>query len=79
MDWLQFLQIVCIPAFGWLFYKLGETRKELNDFKVEVAKDSVLYAHRYALKEDIQRMENKLDDLRDLIIDELKKKTKRSL
>ncbi|MBR3675991.1 MAG: hypothetical protein IKN71_02535 [Alphaproteobacteria bacterium] len=77
MDWLQFLQIICVPAFGWLFYKLGETRKELSDFKVEVAKGNVLYAQKYALKEDIQRMENKIDDLRDLIIEEMKKTSKR--
>lgn len=77
MDWLQFLQIICVPAFGWLFYKLGETRKELGDFKVEVAKGNVLYAQKYALKEDIQRMENKIDDLRDLIIEEMKKTSKR--
>jgi len=35
MDWLQFLQIVCVPAFVWLVYKFGEMRKELNDFKVQ--------------------------------------------
>lgn len=46
MDWIQFLQIICVPAFGWFFYKLGEQRKEikllerdLNEFKVAVAKE----------------------------------------
>lgn len=39
MDWLQFLQIVCVPAFVWLVYKFGEMRKELNDFKVQVARE----------------------------------------
>ena len=73
MDWLQFLQIVCIPAFGWLFFKLGETRKELNDFKVEVAKE----AKNYATNEAILRVENKIDDLRNLIIEEIKKTGKR--
>ena len=40
MDWLQFLQIVCVPAFVWLVYKFGEIRKELSDFKVQVARTS---------------------------------------
>lgn len=39
MDWLQFLQIVCVPAFVWLVYKFGEMRKELNEFKVQVARE----------------------------------------
>lgn len=73
MDWLQFLQIICVPAFGWLFFKLGETRKELNEFKVEVAKE----AKNYATNEAILRVENKIDDLRNLIIEEIKKTTKR--
>ena len=30
MDWIQFLQIVCVPAFGWFFYKLGEQRREIK-------------------------------------------------
>jgi hypothetical protein len=74
MDWLQFLQIICVPAFGWLFLKLGEVRKELNDFKVEVAKDALAQAQKYALKEDISRIETKLDDLRNLVIEEVKKR-----
>ncbi|MBQ7632877.1 MAG: hypothetical protein IJS88_02025 [Alphaproteobacteria bacterium] len=73
MDWLQFLQIICVPAFGWLFFKLGEIRKELEDFKVEVAKE----AKNYATNEAILRVESKIDGLRDLIIDELKKTAKR--
>ena len=56
MEWIQFLQIVCVPAFGWFFYKLGELRRDLNDFKVEVAKEYATQAH-------IIRLETKLDDL----------------
>lgn len=74
MDWLQFLQIICVPAFGWLFYKIGEMRKDLNDFKVEVARDALAQAQKYALKEDISRIESKLDDIRNLVIEEIKKK-----
>ena len=61
MDWLQFLELICIPAFGWTMYKIGELRKELNEFEVQVAKE-------YARIETIQRLENKLDDIRELVI-----------
>lgn len=73
MDWLQFLQIICVPAFGWLFFELGRMRRDLNDFKIEVAKE----AKNYATNDAILRVENKLDDLRNLIIEEVKKKNKR--
>ncbi len=56
MEWIQFLQIVCVPAFGWLFFKIGEVRKDLNDFKVEVAKE-------YATQHNISRLEGKIDNL----------------
>ena len=60
MEWLEFLQMVCVPAFVWLVYKVGELRKELNDFKVQVAKEC-------ATQEHINRLELKIDDLRQLI------------
>ena len=60
MEWLDFLQMVCVPAFVWLVYKVGELRKELNDFKVQVARE-------YATQVHINRLETKIDDLRQLI------------
>jgi hypothetical protein len=67
MTWIQFLQIICVPAFGWFFYKLGEQRREiktverdLNDFKVAVAKE-------YATQVNINRLELKIDELREMI------------
>ena len=67
MDWIQFLQIICVPAFGWFFYKLGEQRREiksvereLNEFKVAVAKE-------YATQTHIARLETNIDDLREMI------------
>ena len=60
MDWLQFLQIICVPAFAWLVHKYGEMRKDLNAFKVQVAKE-------YATQVHINRLELKIDDLRQLI------------
>lgn len=73
MDWAEVLQVFCIPAFGYLFYAVGCVRKDLEDFKVEVAKES----KNYATTESIQRLEEKIDNLRDLIIDELKGKKAR--
>ena len=60
MDWIQFLQIICVPALGCFFYKLGEMRKELNDFKAQVAKE-------YATQVNINRLELKIDELREMI------------
>lgn len=54
------LQIVCVPAFVWLVYKFGEIRKELSDFKVQVARE-------YATQVHINRLELKIDDLREMI------------
>lgn len=68
MDWLQFLQAICIPAFAWLVYKVGHVERDMADFKLKVAEE----AKNYATNEAILRMESKIDDLRDLIIDELK-------
>lgn len=70
MDWVQIIQVFCIPAFGYLFYAVGCVRKDLEDFKVEVAKE----AKNYATNEAILRMESKIDDLRTLIIEELRPK-----
>ena len=66
MDWLQFLQIVCIPAFGWLFWEVSQMRRELSEFKLKVAED----AKDYATNDAILRMEGKIDDLRNLIIEQ---------
>lgn len=60
MEWLEFLQMVCVPDFVWLVYKVGELRKELNDFKVQVARE-------YATQMHINRLELKIDELRQLI------------
>lgn len=67
MDWLQFLQIICVPAFGWLFFRISDMQKEINNFKVQVAKE-------YATQQAIDRIESKLDDIRNLVIEEIKKR-----
>lgn len=70
MDWVEILQVFCIPAFVYIFYKVNAIQHDLEEFKVEVAKES----KNYATTESIQRLEEKIDGLRDLIIDELKGK-----
>lgn len=70
MDWAEILQVFCVPAFVYIFYKVNTIQHDLEEFKVEVAKES----KNYATTESIQRLEEKIDGLRDLIIDELKGK-----
>ena len=60
MEWIEFLQIICVPSFGWFFYKLGDLRKDLSNFKVEVAKE-------YATQLYITRLESKIDNLHQLL------------
>ena len=60
MDWLEFLQIICVPTFVWLVHKMCSVHKELNDFKVQVARE-------YATQVHITRLELKIDELRQLI------------
>lgn len=74
MDWVQVIQVFCIPAFGWLFYEVGCIRRDLADFKLKVAED----AKEYATNDAILRMESKIDDLRDLIIEEFKSTSKKA-
>lgn len=68
MDWLQFLQIICVPAFGLLFWEVGSIQRDLANFKIKVAEE----AKDYATNDAILRMESKIDDLRNLIIEEFK-------
>lgn len=68
MDWVQVLQVFCVPAIGYLFYEISRTRRELWEFKEQAARE-------YATNDAILRMESKIDGLRDLIIEEFKNET----
>lgn len=77
MDWVQIIQVFLLPAFGYLIYlysrisnKISELEKDMSDFKLKVAQE----AKNYATNEAILRMENKIDDLRNLIIEEFRPK-----
>jgi len=67
MEWLQFVQVICIPLIGWVVYHLSLLRRDLEDFKVHVAEQ-------YSTKSDIRRIENKIDDVHGLLVDALRKK-----
>jgi uncharacterized protein YqgQ len=80
MDWVQIIQVFLVPAFGYLIYlysrisyDITELEKDMADFKLKVAEE----AKNYATNEAILRMENKIDDLRDLIIEEFRPKKAR--
>ena len=59
-----------IPILFFIFGEIGDIREELKRFQVQVAKESA----GYVTKEDIVRIEQKIDDLRNLVITEIKKK-----
>jgi uncharacterized protein YqgQ len=80
MDWVQIIQVFLVPAFGYLIYlysrisnEISEFEKDMSEFKLKVAEE----AKNYATNEAILRMENKIDDLRNLIIDRLQNKKAR--
>ncbi len=77
MDWVQIIQVFLVPAFGYLIYlysrisnEISELERDMSEFKLKVAEE----AKNYATNEAILRMENKIDDLRNLIIEEFRPK-----
>jgi len=77
MDWIQVIQIFLVPAFGYMIYlysrisnEISELERDMAEFKLKVAEE----AKNYATNEAILRMENKIDDLRNLIIEEFRPK-----
>ena len=80
MDWTEIIQVFLLPAFGYLIFlynrisnEIAGIEKDISDFKLKVAEE----AKDYATNEAILRMENKIDDLRDLIIEEFRPKKAR--
>ncbi len=70
-DFLQWLITgILVPVIVFLFSQVDALKKEMYLFEVKVATDTAKFARR----EDIVRMEQKIDDLKDLIIREIKKK-----
>lgn len=66
---IRVVEVLVIPLLGWIIHELGSVKKELYSFKSEVEKE-------FSRKEDIVRIENKFDNLYQLIMERLPKRGK---
>ena len=60
---------ILIPIVLYLLGQINEIKKDVSIFELRVAKESV----QYAMRSDIVRVETKIDELKTLIIQEIKK------
>ena len=65
---MQIVGILVIPLIGFLYKESSSTKKELADYKKEVAE-------KYAPREELIRIEDKIDNLSQLIMDRLPKRS----
>ena len=65
---MQIIGILVIPLIGFLYKESSSTKKDLADYKKEVA-------DKYAPREELIRIEDKIDNLSQLIIDRLPKRS----
>ena len=66
---MQIVGVLVIPLIAFLYKESSSTKKDLADYKKEVAE-------KYAPRDEIKRIEDKLDNLYQLILDRLPKKGK---
>ena len=66
---MSFVGVVVAPLVAFIFREVSGTKKDLADYKKEVAE-------KYAPRDEIKRIEDKLDNLYQLILDRLPKKGK---
>lgn len=66
---MSFVGVVVAPLVAFIFREVSSTKKELADYKEQVAQ-------MYAPREEIKRIEDKLDNLYQLILDRLPKRGK---
>ena len=64
---MQIVSVIIVPVVGFLFKEVLDTKKELADHKKEVAE-------KYAPRDEIKRIEDKLDNLYQLIMERLPKR-----
>ena len=64
---MQIISVLVLPIIGFLHKETSKTKQDLADFKTRVAE-------KYAMKEEIKRIEDKLDSLYNLIIERLPKR-----
>ena len=66
---MSFVGAIVVPLVAFLYKESAETKKDLAGYKKEVAE-------KYAPREELIRIEDKIDDLTQLILDRLPKKGK---
>lgn len=66
---MQIIGVLVIPITGFLYKETSSMKKDLADFKTKVAEE-------YAPRDEIKRIEAKIDNLYQLILDRLPKKGK---
>lgn len=66
---MSFVGCIVVPFLGFLYREANALKKELADYKKEVAE-------KYAPREELIRIEDKIDNLTQLVIDRLPKRTK---
>ncbi len=60
---------IMIPVVFYLLGQINDIQKELSVFEIRVAKE----ASQYVLRDDMVRVETKIDELKTLIIQEIKR------
>ena len=63
---MSFIGIIVIPFLGFLYKEANSLKKDLADYKKEVAE-------KYAPREELVRIEDKIDRLTQLVIERLPK------
>ena len=66
---MSFVGVIVAPLVAFIFKEVLGAKRELDAFKTKVAEE-------YAPRDEIKRIEDKLDNLYQLILDRLPKKGK---
>lgn len=64
---MQIIGVLVIPIIGFLYKEAAATKKDLADYKKEVAE-------KYAPRDEIIRIEDKIDNLTSIVMDRLPKR-----
>lgn len=64
---IRIVEVLVLPVLWWIIHEISELKKEFFEFRAEVERE-------FSRKEDIVRIEQKFDNLYQLIMDRLPKK-----
>lgn len=67
---IKIVEVLIIPILAWIIREISGLKKEFFEFKAEVERD-------FSRKEEFIRLEDKIDNLTQLIMDRLPKKANR--